>query len=144
MFSARFAHHSPWPGVCIGGKRPDEKSSGPGEKLSQFRAAGRLIEEDKEDIMSVNGIEITEIQVHSLKKKDPDSHLQAFARVILNGQLCINGIRIVRGKFGPFISFPREFNRKEGKGYNLCYPITKPLQSHLSERILSQWQTVAA
>ena len=94
--------------------------------------------------MSVNGIEITEIRVHSLKKKDPGGHLEAFARVVLNGQLCINGIRIVRGKFGPFISFPREFNRKEGKGYNLCYPIKKPLQSHLSERILSQWQTVTA
>jgi len=133
-----------WPAVCIGVMRPMDKPAGPGEKLSQFRAAGRLIEEDKEDIMSVNGIEITEIQVHSLKKKDPAGHLEAFARVILNGQLCINGIRIVRGKFGPFISFPREFNRKEGKGYNLCYPITKPLQSHLSERILNQWQTVAA
>ena len=94
--------------------------------------------------MSVNGIEITEIQVHALKKKDPGGHLEAFARVILNDQLCINGIRIVRGKFGPFISFPREFNRKEGKGYNLCYPITKSLQSHLSERVLSQWQAVAA
>ena len=94
--------------------------------------------------MSVNGIEVTEIRVHSLNKKDPGTPLQAFARVVLNDQLCINGIRIVKGKFGPFISFPREFNRKEGKGYNLCYPITKLLQNHLSERILSQWQAVAA
>ncbi len=94
--------------------------------------------------MSVNGIEITEIQIHPLKKKDPGGHLEAFARVILNGQLCINSIRVVRGKFGPFVSYPREFNRKEGKGYNLCYPITKPLQSYLSERILNQWKAVAA
>lgn len=94
--------------------------------------------------MSVNGIEVTEIRVHSLTRKEPGTPLQAFARVVLNDQLCINGIRIVNGKFGPFISFPREFNRKEGKGYNLCYPITKLLQNHLSERILSQWQAVAA
>lgn len=70
--------------------------------------------------------------------------MEAFARVILNGQLCINSIRVVRGKFGPFISFPREFNRKEGKGYNLCYPITRPLQNYLSERILHQWKAVTA
>jgi DNA-binding cell septation regulator SpoVG len=94
--------------------------------------------------MSVNGIEITEIQVHPLKKTDTGNHLEAFARVILNGQLCINSIRVVRGKFGPFVSYPREYNRKEGKGYQLCYPITKPLQSYLSERILHQWKTVTA
>jgi DNA-binding cell septation regulator SpoVG len=94
--------------------------------------------------MSVNGIEIPEIQVHPLKKKDAGNHLEAFARVILNGQLCINSIRVVRGKFGPFVSYPREYNRKEGKGYQLCYPITKPLQSYLSERILHQWKAVTA
>lgn len=94
--------------------------------------------------MSVNGIEITEIQVHPIKRKNAESHLEAFARVILNGQLCINSIRVVQGKFGPFISFPREFNRKEGKGYNLCYPITKPLQNYLSENILRQWKTATA
>ena len=94
--------------------------------------------------MSVNGLEITEIKINPMKKKEPGSHLEAFARIVLNGQLCINSIRIVQGKFGPFISFPREFNQKEGKGYNLCYPITKALQDYLSERILRQWRTAEA
>lgn len=94
--------------------------------------------------MSVNGIEITEIKINPLTKKEPGSHLEAFARIVLNGQLCINSIRVVQGKFGPFISFPREFNQKEGKGYNLCYPITKALQDYLSERILRQWRTATA
>jgi DNA-binding cell septation regulator SpoVG len=93
--------------------------------------------------MSVNGIEITEIKINPVPKKE-GSHLEAFARIVLNGQLCINSIRVVHGKFGPFISFPREFNQKEGKGYNLCYPITKALQDYLSERILRQWRTVSA
>ena len=65
--------------------------------------------------MSVNGIEITEIRVHALKQKNPESHLQAFASVVLNGQLRINSIRVVRGKFGPFVSWPSEFNRKEAR-----------------------------
>jgi len=94
--------------------------------------------------MSVNGIEITEIRVHPVKKKDAGGHLEAFARVILNGQLCINSIRVMKGKYGPFISYPREFNRKDEKGYQFFYPITKPLQSYLSEQILRQWKTVAA
>lgn len=94
--------------------------------------------------MSVNGIEITEIRVHPVKKKDAASSLEAFARVVLNGQLCINSIRVVRGKYGPFVSYPREYNRNEEKGYQFCYPITKSLQAYLSEQILNQWKAVAA
>ena len=91
--------------------------------------------------MSVNGIEVTEINIIPMKKKEAGSHLEAFARIVLNGQLCISSIRIVSGKFGAFISFPREYNKKEEKGYNLCFPITKALQDYLSEKILRQWRT---
>ena len=92
--------------------------------------------------MTTNGIELTEIKV-TKAKKEPGSNLLASARIVLNGQLCINNIKIVEGKFGPFLSFPREFNQKDGKGYNLCYPITKALSDYLSESILRQWRVVA-
>ena len=86
--------------------------------------------------MSNTGIEITEINVHPIKNKQPDSPLEAFVRVVLNDQFVINSIRVVNGKFGRFVSFPREYNKKEGKGYNLCFPITKTLHQHMSEKIL--------
>jgi DNA-binding cell septation regulator SpoVG len=121
-----------------------EKSSSGPARQQQITSRRSIIDREKETIMSVNGIEITEIKINPLKNKEPGSHLEAFARIVLNGQLCINSIRVVQGKFGPFISFPREFNQKEGKGYNLCYPITKALQDYLSERILRQWRTAAA
>ena len=92
--------------------------------------------------MSVNGIEITEVKIHPLLKKDPGSPLEAFAKVVLNGQLCINSIRVVRGKFGPFVAFPSEYNKKEGKGFQFCHPITKALHEYLSERILRQWESL--
>jgi DNA-binding cell septation regulator SpoVG len=94
--------------------------------------------------MSVNGIEITEIRVHPVKKKEGSGALEAFARVVLNGQLCMNSIRVMKGKYGPFVAYPREFSRTEEKGYQFFYPITKPLQNYLSEQILNQWKTVAA
>ena len=93
--------------------------------------------------MSVNGIEITEVKIHPIKNKEEGSHLEAFAKVVLNGQLVINSIRVVRGKFGPFVSFPGSYNKKEGKGYQFCHPITKALQEYLSERVLRQWQAAA-
>jgi DNA-binding cell septation regulator SpoVG len=93
--------------------------------------------------MSHNGIEITEIKVNPIKNRQPDSPLEAFVRVVLNGQFVISSIKVVKGKFGLFVSFPREYNKSEGKGYNLCYPITKPLQEYMSQRILDEYKLAA-
>ncbi len=85
---------------------------------------------------SANGIQITDIKI-TKAKKEPGSHLVAHARIVLNGSFCVNSLRIVEGKFGPFISFPREYAKD--KGYNVCYPITKSLQDYLTEVILTKW-----
>ena len=90
--------------------------------------------------MSFKGIEITEINVHPVRNKQPDNPLEAFVRVVLNDQFVINSIKVVKGKFGMFISFPREYNKKEGKGYGLCFPITKSLQEYMSEKILNEYR----
>ena len=94
--------------------------------------------------MSSQGIEITEINVHPVRNKQPDHPLEAFVRVVLNDQFVINSIKVVKGKFGLFVSFPREYNKKEGKGYNLCFPITKTLHEYMSDRILSQYRVAVA
>jgi DNA-binding cell septation regulator SpoVG len=94
--------------------------------------------------MSVKGIEITEINVHPIRNKVPDSPLEAFVRVVLNDQFAINSIRVLKGKFGLFVAFPREYNKKEGKGYNFCFPITKPLHEYMSEKILSEYRLALA
>ncbi len=94
--------------------------------------------------MSIQGLEVTEVHIQPVKNGVEGNPLQAFARVVLNGQFRINSIRVIRGKFGPFISFPNEYNKKEGKAYPFCHPITKALQDYLSERILRQWEAQAA
>ena len=94
--------------------------------------------------MSVKGIEITEVNVHPIKNKQANSPLEAFVRVVLNDQFVINSIRVVKGKFGLFVSFPREYKKEEGKGYNFCFPITKPLHEYMTEKILSEYRLAAA
>ena len=44
--------------------------------------------------MSQNGIEITEIKVNPIKNRQPDSPLEAFVRVVLNGQFVISSIKV--------------------------------------------------
>jgi DNA-binding cell septation regulator SpoVG len=98
----------------------------------------------KESMMSVKGIEITEVNVHPVRNKQADNPLEAFVRVVLNEQFVINSIRVVKGKFGLFVSFPREYNKKEGKGYNFCFPITKSLHEYMSEKILNEYRLAIA
>ncbi len=89
------------------------------------------------------GIEITQVQITPVRSEKRGS-LEAFAKVVLNGQFVVNSIRIVKGKSGPFVAFPRMYNEKEGKGYDLCHPITGTLRSYMTQKILNQYQTVSA
>lgn len=80
---------------------------------------------------------ITEITIHPAT--DASGPWVAFVRIVLNGEFVVNSIKIVKGKFGLFVAFPREYNKKEGKGYNLCFPITKTLQERMSGQILAAY-----
>ncbi len=89
--------------------------------------------------MSVNGIEVTDVIVFPVKNKQENSALNAFCRIILNDQFIINGIRIFEGKNGPFISFPQEYSKTAGRGYDICFPITAELRTYISDQVLSQY-----
>ena len=87
-------------------------------------------------------IEVTEVNIHPVKSQEEGNPLAAYVRIVLNDAFVVTNIRIIKGKFGLFISFPREYNQKEGKGYNLCYPTTKALQEAISTRVLADWKAL--
>ncbi len=89
--------------------------------------------------MAVNGIEITDVFIFPLRKREKETALKAFARIVINDQFIINGIRVFEGKNGPFISFPREYNKNEDKGYDIYFPITAELRAYVADQVLSQY-----
>ena len=90
-------------------------------------------------------LEITETQITLCKIEPGDAPLAAFARVILNDAFAIGGIRIILGKFGPFISYPRELsNRKEGRAYQLAHPIRKEIGDMISRTVLAAFREKCA
>jgi len=89
--------------------------------------------------MAINGIEITDVIIFPIKKKVKDSKLKAFAKIIINDQFIINGLRIFDGANGLFIRFPQEYNKQENKGYDICFPITAELRSYLIDQVLTQY-----
>lgn len=87
-------------------------------------------------------IEITEVSVYPVKQKMEGSYVLGFAKVTLNDQLIINGIRVVDGKKGLFCGFPQEYNKSEKRGYDICFPITLDLRKKITEHVIHAWGQV--
>ncbi len=88
--------------------------------------------------MSVNGMQITEVMVYPVKKNG-NSKLSAFAKVVINDQFIIQGIRIFDGIHGPFISFPQDYKKEDGKYYDVCHPTTSELRKYINDEVVSEF-----
>lgn len=87
-------------------------------------------------------IEITEITIRPAK--DTDGPLRAYVNVVLNDAFAVNGLRVVEGKSGFFVAFPREYPKKtDGKGYNVCFPITRETSAYFTAEVLREYKAVA-
>jgi stage V sporulation protein G len=89
--------------------------------------------------MSINGLEITDVIVFPIKNKVENSSLNAFAKIIINDQFIISGIRVFEGKNGPFVRMPQEYNKEAGKGYDICFPTTAEFRTYISDQVLNQY-----
>ncbi len=88
------------------------------------------------------GLSITEVNVSPVKETADGSPLLGFARIVLNGAFMISGIRLIRTKDGVFISFPREYSKKDSKAYDIAHPIRKDLHEEILKRVLEAYTEV--
>jgi DNA-binding cell septation regulator SpoVG len=87
--------------------------------------------------MSTHSIQITEITFFPIRNRQAGAPLHAFARIVLNDAFVVAGLRLVQGKFGMFVAFPRE----KGTQHFICFPIRKDLQEEMSRIILDEYRT---
>ncbi|HSQ41067.1 MAG TPA: SpoVG family protein [Fibrobacteraceae bacterium] len=83
-------------------------------------------------------LQATHVQVYILK--DPVGKTRAFARVVLNEQMQLTGLRVVDGSNGLFVSYPNDPNYKGEDYRSLFYPITKDLRERLEQAVLEEYQ----
>lgn len=86
--------------------------------------------------MSNHSIRITEVAIFPVRNHQPGAPLQAFARIVLNDAFVVTGLRLVQGRTGIFVAFPRE----KGKNVTICFPIRKDLQEEMSRVILDRYR----
>jgi len=83
---------------------------------------------------------VTHVQVHLLKESLGKT--RAFARVVLNEQLQLTGLRIMDGSNGLFVSYPNDPSYKGEDYRSIFYPLTKELREHVEHCVLQKYQEV--
>ena len=90
--------------------------------------------------MNINGIEVTDVIVYPVRRKPEGSSVMAVAKIVLNDVFVINGLRIIEGKYGPFIAFPKEYSKASGKNIEIAFPVTVELWDYIADQVLAQFK----
>ena len=79
-------------------------------------------------------IQVTHVQVFPLK--EPMGKTKGLARVVLNDQLQLTGLRVVDGSNGLFVGYPNDPSYKGEDYRSLFYPLSRELREHIEELVL--------
>jgi len=81
----------------------------------------------------------TSVQVYPFKEAT-GGKTKAFARVAINNQLQLTGLRVVDGANGFFVSYPLDPNYKGEEYHSIFYPLNKELREHIEQCVLEKYQ----
>lgn len=84
-------------------------------------------------------MKVTNTQVFIFKGQE-DSKLKGTARVVLDGELQLTGLRIYQGTKDLFVSYPNDPYYKGEDYRQLFYPLTRELRSYIEEEILKTYK----
>jgi stage V sporulation protein G len=86
-------------------------------------------------------IELTAIKVYPFK--EAKGKVKAFAQVVLNGALRLNGLKVVDGENGLFVGFPSE-KGKDGNFYSIYAPINRESKNAIQEAVLANYEAAVS
>ena len=80
-------------------------------------------------------LKLTVTRIHKL---EGDGATKAFCDMSVMDSLVINGLRVVEGKDGLFVSMPREAG-KDGKWYNTVIPLSREIKDEIEKVVLEAY-----
>jgi len=89
---------------------------------------------------SNNKLQCTNVAVYPFKESAGKT--KGYARIELNGQLILTGLRIVNGANGYFVSYPIDPRNKEENYHSIYYPLCKELREHIEQAILAKYAEI--
>jgi len=94
----------------------------------------------KKDKAFFDVLTCTSVQVYPFKDSGSGGKTKAFARVAINDQLQLTGLRVVDGVNGFFVSYPLDPNYKGEEYHSIFYPLHKELREHIEQCVLEKYQ----
>jgi len=78
------------------------------------------------------------LAVTRLHKLEGTGSTRAFCDISILDSLVINGLRVVQGEKGLFVSMPRE-EGKDGKWYNTVIPLKREIKDEIEKLVLEAY-----
>ena len=85
-------------------------------------------------------IKVTDISIKTIKDQ---KNIKAYAKVVINESLCIDGIKIIDGQNGLFIGMPSK-KKKDGNFADIVFPINADTRKILTDAILEEYKKADA
>ena len=84
----------------------------------------------------------TTFEVSSMTKLENGGNVKALANVVINGEIAVNGVKVVEGKDGLFAAMP---SKQVGNDYvDVAHTTTKEAYESLNNAVLSNYEKLAA
>jgi stage V sporulation protein G len=83
---------------------------------------------------------VTHVQVYPLA--EAVGRTRAFARVVLDDQLQLTGLRVIEGTNGLFVSYPNDPSHRGEDYRSIFYPVTSELRDHVESVVLGKYLEV--
>lgn len=118
--------------IVVNGRISDNTRSAIREAGYRYEGGNLLPlgETEKEGLMEIN------VKVYPLQDK---GNLLAFASATLGGCFAVNGIRVMDGEKGKFVSMPSS-KGSDGKYHDVCCPTTAEMRKALNAAVLGEYE----
>lgn len=74
--------------------------------------------------------------------EEPQGKTVALARVVLNGEMQLTGLKVMDGSNGLFVAYPHDPGYKGDDFRSIFYPLTRELREHIEETVLIKYRDV--
>ena len=96
--------------------------------------------ENTENTAAFDCLAVTQVKVFPFKEGPSMGHIKGYAKITLNDQFQIRGLRIMEGENGLFVGYPNEPFYKGEDFRSVCFPMTRQLREHIENCVLEKYQ----
>lgn len=96
--------------------------------------------DDSVEVVKPSHLQVTNVQVFPLR--EVTGKTRAFARVVIEDQLQLTGLRVVDGANGLFVSYPNDPSYNGDDYRSLFYPVTRELRDHIETEVINKYREV--